>query len=96
MSLSTYWTFVAPLLLVGAGAAILSFTLFTSRGKLWTRPEEDDALRAQAVEILFRQAAEAKAKARAYMARARALEAEQKRRSGEEPDLFWKPPAASG
>jgi hypothetical protein len=31
MNLQTYWTFVAPLLLLGAGAVIFGFAMWTSR-----------------------------------------------------------------
>jgi hypothetical protein len=48
MSLETYWTVVAPLLMLGVGAVILGFAMWTTRFRARVEGMSPEALRTTA------------------------------------------------
>ncbi len=92
MDFATYWL-VVPTVGIGLTLPIWAWLFWTRRRAEKLTPKEADELRTQAAAILMREAAEHSAKARELERRA---EDYRKRRSGEEPDLFWRPPGAPG
>jgi len=75
MSLQIYWTYVAPLLMLGVvGAIIFGSAVWTSRERQQIMLEEEADLRAKAVASLRRDAQVLRAKAAQEEAEAEALE----------------------